>query len=265
MNRRRVIAVVLLAAVVFSGSTWLAGRVQREDPAPFPFDSVRVAVDPSYPPFASYTDAGELVGIDIDLARALAERLGLPVRIEPMGIDALFDALATDRANLVISAVRVEPWRMGDVRYTRTYYNAGLILVSRADDQLTGMTALPGRTLALEYGSDADAEARRWLRRVQPFETHPYEAPGHALDAVRLGVSDAALVDATSAYLYLRDHPDWTPALHHVTDEGFVIAAQRDQPAAHKAVDEALASLLEDGSVEAVLRRWLLPPQVDAP
>ena len=82
-----------------------------------------------------------------------------------MGYDGLYDSLKADQVDVVISALLVDPSRLGDVRYARHYFNAGLVLVSPASNPLNSMDDLPGYALAFEYASDADLEARRWLRR----------------------------------------------------------------------------------------------------
>src|SRR5690606_1029845 len=119
------------------------------------------------------------------------------------------------------------------------------------------MADLPNRSLAYEFGSEADAEARRWLRRVLPFESRPYELPEYALDAVRLGAADAALVDSVSARLYLRDHASWNADMHQVTDALYAIATQSRRPALSAAVNDALQAMLADGTLDAIINRWL--------
>ena len=198
-----------LAGVLFA-VRW--SSVERPEPPPkllFPYGEIRIGVDASYPPFAVAT-ADDLFGLDIDLGHAIGERLGVPVRFVNMGYDGLYDSLKADQVDIVISALLVDPSRLGDVRYTRHYFNDGVVLVSAADNLVNGMNELPGRALAYEFGSEADQQAHQWLRRVLPFETQPYELPQFALDAVRLNSADVALVDATSARLYLREHPGWS-------------------------------------------------------
>ncbi len=245
-----------LVSVLFAGR-WAA--IERPEPPPkllFPYGEMRVGVDASYPPFAVAT-TNQLFGLDIDLGRALASRIGVPVRFVNMGYDGLYDSLKADQVDVVISALLVDPSRLGDVRYTRHYFNAGLVLVSAANNPVESMNGLPGRSLAYEFGSEADQHAHMWLRRILPFETQPYELPQFALDALRLSRADAALVDATSARLYLREHPEWNAQYQHVTDAWYAIAVRSDRYERWAVVNTALEALTEDGTLEAILARWL--------
>lgn len=259
--------IILALAVAVTAWLWaLAGAlfvirwhsVPRPTPsarALFPYGEMRIGVDASSPPFAVAT-ADDLFGLEIDLGRALAAELGVPVRFVNMGYDGLYDSLRADQVDIVVAQLLYDPQLTASVRYTRPYYNAGLVLVSPAERALRAVADLPGRALAYEFGGEADAEARRWLRRVLPFDQRPYELPAYALDAVRLGQADAALVDATSARLYLRDHPGWQAALAPVTDSLYVIATRADRPALADRVDAALAALEANGRLAAMINEW---------
>lgn len=249
------VALWILAAAVFA-LRW--NSVLRPGPsarALFPYGEMRVGVDASSPPFAVAT-ADDLFGLEIDLARALADEIGIPVRFVNMSFDGLYDSLRADQVDVVIAQLLYDPQQTRSVRYTRAYYNAGLVLVSPATRPLYAMADLPGQALAYEFGAEAEAEARRWLRRVLPFDQLPYELPAFALDAVRLGEADAALVDATSARLYLQQHPDWLAQMRYVTDYLYVIAARADRPALAARIDSALAVLEVNGRLARIIDRW---------
>ena len=222
----------------------------------FPYGEMRIGVDASYPPFAVAT-ADDLFGLDIDLGRELGKRLEIDVRFVNMGFDGIYDSIRADQVDVVISALRIESGRMDEVLYTQPYFNAGLMLVSSMADPITEMNALAGRSLAFEFGSEADAEARQWSRRIADFESQPYELPEYALDAARLGIADAALVDAVSYGLYRRDHPEWNASADYVTDALYAIAVRIDRGAMADAVNRALRSIMEDGTLDEIIRRWL--------
>jgi polar amino acid transport system substrate-binding protein len=217
---------------------------------------MRVGVDASFPPFAVDT-GGYLFGADIDLGRALAQRLGIPIRFVNMGYDGLYDSLKADQVDVLISALLVDPSRTRDVLYTRHYFNNGLVLVSRGDAPLRSWYELPGHTIAYEYGSDADQHVHTWLRQILPFNLHPYELPAYALDAIRLSKADAALVQATDALLYLQRQSDWGTDYHYVSDAWFAAAVRIDHTEMWDVLNEALQAMDDDGTLDAILSRWL--------
>jgi polar amino acid transport system substrate-binding protein len=246
----------MLTATVFA-IRWYA--IERPGPSAkelFPYGEMRVGVDASFPPFSVAT-ADDLFGLDIDLGLALGAKLKVPVRFLNLGYDGLYDSLKTDQVDMLISALLIDPSRTNEVLYTLPYYNAGLALVTPADSPLRAMPEMSGHSLAFEFGSQADLTARQWLRRIAPFTAQPYERPDDALDATRLRLSDAALVDSTSIRLYLRAHPDWDAHYTQVTDVLYAIAIRIDRGRTWGAVNDALHSLVDDGSLEDMINRWL--------
>lgn len=221
----------------------------------FPHGALIVGVDGSYPPFASVNAAGELVGIDIDVARALGERMGLPVQFVNMGFDGLYDSLRAGQVDVVIAALTIDPQRTADVYYSWAYYNAGLMLVSDAGSGIESMHDISGRRLAYAFGSSADAEVRAWSRRIAPFERRPYETSQAALDAARLGEVDAALIDATSARQYVSAHPAWAAQTHYVTDVLYSAASDRKRTWVWRMINTAMLDLINDGTLDAIIAR----------
>lgn len=222
----------------------------------FPYGELRIGVDASSPPFAVAT-ADDLFGLEIDLGRALADQIGIPVRFVNMGYDGLYDSLRADQVDIVISTLTLDPLRTNDVLYTRDYFNAGLVLISSASKPITAMASLAGHTLAFEFGSEADGYSRQWLRRILPFERQPYELPAYALDAVRLGQADAALVDAITARLYLREHPDWPANLAYITYNPYRIAVRIDRWDTWAKINLTLQSFADNGILERIVNEWL--------
>lgn len=251
--RPRLMLLLLSLLVAAALVVWLAQR-----PSPprqiFPYGELRVGVDSSRPPFAADGENG-LFGLEIDLAYELGARLELPVRLVPLGFDGLYDALKTDQVDVLIAGILIDDTRLNDIHFSQPYFDAGLVLVSNRG--VNDMAQLPGRKLAYEFGSEADSEARTWLRRVLAFETLPYERPQDTLDAARLGDTDAALVDAVSAHLYLQSHPEFAAELHQVTNAPYAIATQARRPEISVVIRATLQAMIDDGSLEAIIDRWL--------
>lgn len=260
ISTRRFALMLLPIVVIFIGGFFIIRQLQPDDnfsiEDAFPYGEIRIAVDASYPPFAMLTDDA-LIGLDVDLGNAIGDALDMPVRFVPIGFDGLYDAVITDKVDMVLAALTINPALMSDVRYTAPYFNNGLLLISSADNPIEQMQDLPGNRLAYEFGSAADSEARQWARRLSDFDLRPYELPSHALDALRFGDADAALIDATSFYLYENQHPDWQTEQHYLTDIPFAIALRIDRINTWDATNWALKSLWDDGTLIEIIQKWL--------
>ncbi len=171
--------------------------------------TLRVGLDASFPPFETIDETGQIVGLDVDIARAIAADVGVEAELVNIGFDGLYDALLARRVDVIISGLPYDPRWTQDVAYTTNYFNAGQVLVVPADEQvITGVEDLAGRTVAVEWGSQAEMEARRLQNLPSPsgrgdggegFILLRQETAAAALDAVLTGQADAAIVDAPSA------------------------------------------------------------------
>ena len=229
---------------------------QPPDPAAaYPSGEIVIGVDGSYPPFA-YDDSGELRGLDIDLGKALGREIGLPARFVSISFNGLYDSLISGKVDMLISALRVEPARREEVRYSRPYYDNGLVLVSEVGWSLDP-DELGGKRIAYEYASSADSQIRAWESEGIRIQKLPYELPAHALDALRYGQADGALTDATTFRLYANSPGEWRPDAEFVTHDPYAIAVRKDRVDAWKLVERALSALKDSGELDRIIEAWL--------
>jgi ABC-type amino acid transport substrate-binding protein len=201
--------------------------------------------------------------------------------------DGLYDALAVGRVDVVISALVVNPARMADFAYSTPYFDAGQVLVVRAvgtgieeqgpepvegacPEPAEGMTDLGGRTLAVEFGTQGDLEARKWARRLADLTVVPYQTAADALAAVTTGEADAALVDHVSALavtaetLRVSEDPKGFELVivgDPIVEEPYAVAVHRGSPHLLRAINRALADMQADGSLERLVAKWLAEGQ----
>lgn len=220
---------------------------------------LRVGLDPSFPPFETVDANGQIVGFDVDLAQALARQWGVQVQIEPIGFDGLVDAIWAGRVDMVISALPLEPRFTRDLAYSQPYFDGGLFLVTRAGDATIQKAAdLANHRLAVEWGSDADAQGRQLRTRLPGLELVSFQTPTEALQAVMDGHADAALVDGVTAHQFVAQSPGTTARLVEppLVSAPYVIAMPVKARTLQRAVDEALQMMRADGTLQRLQDRW---------
>lgn len=215
----------------------------------------RIGMDISDPPFAS-EPAGTPVGLDVDFANVLGQRLGVRIQIQPLGYDGLYDALKTGTVDGLISALSIDPAYFGDVFYSIPYFDNGIVIVTQ-DDSIQRMADLDGKHVAVEYGSTADETVRLWQRRLHQLPEELFQTANDALDAVRMGKADVALADAVTARLYLITHPGLNIRPLYVTSDPYAVAVRNSSLFLVGAVNAALDAMRSDGTLDAIINRWL--------
>jgi ABC-type amino acid transport substrate-binding protein len=268
MRRRLLSNRFLLLAVGLAGLVLLAVLAVRQLTRPsdaawgrIQADQVfLVATDASYVPFSVVDADGNLFGFDIDLAEAIAARWGVQARFENITYDALLGTLISGRDDAVVSAFVLQPERTRQVSYTQPYFISGIVIVvPQAEAQALGADPLlwaAGKVLAVEYGAGGDALARGWARGAAGIQMLPRPTAAEAMAAVEAGQADAALVDALSAYDYLSGHPGLKLAGPTQAPEPYVVAVSVKSPTLLHELDQALAAMQADGSLEELRVKW---------
>ena len=121
----KITAVIILIIRVAADRLW-ASQVA---------DTVRVATDATWPPFEYLDDESkELVGLDIELMKAIAERAGFQVEFINVSFDTLLAGMVQCQYDAAISAITITPDRAVDFAFSDPYFEAGQIVVVRADN-----------------------------------------------------------------------------------------------------------------------------------
>ncbi len=260
-SSRVLLAILALAAIALAiwfvlaqwggeeDETW--ARIQREG-------LMRVGMDASWPPF-EYIDepTGQIVGLDVDLARAIGQRLGVEVELVNVGFDSLYDALYVGRFDAIVSALPYDPLLYGDVAYSISYFNAGQVLVVRADEtDINETNDLSGKRLGVELASEGDVVSRRLQKKIEGLSLEHYMTPQEVLWALKEGEVEAAVVDAVSAYQFSATKGGVQVVGDPLTDELYVIAVRLDSPLLLKAINEALVEMRENGTLDRLREKW---------
>jgi polar amino acid transport system substrate-binding protein len=217
--------------------------------------TLRVGLDASFPPFETIDENSRIVGLDVDIARTIARDLGVELELVNIGFDGLYDALLARRADIIISGLPYDPRWTQDVAYTANYFNAGQILVTRtAEATVDEVDDLEGRTVAVEWGSQADMEARRLERSMTGLTILRRSTAEEALQSLLAGQADAAVVDAVSG---VRAVPKGVSVVTYLTDEWYAAAVHIESTALLEAVNQSLTRLNESGEMARIQALWL--------
>jgi ABC-type amino acid transport substrate-binding protein len=252
-----------LALLILLGYLWLAwgaeGGAGQGGPA---LDRVwaaaqergalRVAVDVGYRPFVDQR-GGEIVGYDVDLARAVAGRLGLRAEFVPVGFDALYSALVSGQADLVASGLPYAPEEGQRARFSSFYFDAGQVLLVPAGSPVASAADLAGLRVGVALGSDADALARR-MGGIDLRSS--YDEPGQAIAELRAGRLEAVICDNVSALAAAQSAPGLRIAAA-LSSEPYVLAMPAAAFQLQAEVNRALDELRAEGFFEELNERWL--------
>ena len=256
-------ALVLTLYAVLAASAQLGANVagQGLDPiwaAAQQRGALRVAVDYGFSPFSDLKD-GQPTGYDIDLARAVAAKLGLRAEFVPSGIEAIYEDLANHKADIAASAVPYAPeqsWRAG---FSSFYFNAGQVLVVLTSAPIASVDQLGGHTIGAPLGSDADTYARKLAASDSTIIVRSnYDTAAEVLADLQRGALDAAIVDNAAALRAVGRDPGLRLVAPALTLDPYVLAMPVEAFQLHTEINRALDELRTEHFFDRLNQKWFV-------
>lgn len=208
--------------------------------------TLTVATEGTYRPFSYHEDgSGDLVGYDVEVAEAVAEKLGLEVVFQETQWDAIFAGLDAGRFDVIANQVSITPDREEQYLFSEPYtVSRGVIVVNEGDTSISSFDDLEGKTTAQSLTSNWNELATESGANVEAVEGW-----AQAVALLQQGRVDATINDQLTFLDYVNTTPDAAIEVAAETDDTSLsaFALTQDKEALVEAIDEALAELREEG------------------
>jgi cystine transport system substrate-binding protein len=261
MSRRTAIATIALtASAVLALSACSSGGASPESSAAgdefglVQAGTLTVATEGTYRPFSFHDETGDLVGFDVEIAEAVADKLGLEVSFEETQWDAIFAGLEAGRFDLIANQVSINPEREEKYLFSDPYtVSPGVIVVTEDDDSIASFDDLAGKTTAQSLTSN-------WYELAQSSgaTVEAVEGWAQAVSLLRDGRVDATVNDKLTFLDYEKtDGPTGLKIAAETDDPAqSAFAFTKDKEALVSAIDEALAELREEGVLAEISEKY---------
>lgn len=219
---------------------------------------LKVGTDPTYPPFEYTNDANEIIGFDVDLAHALAEKMDMEVEFIPTAFDGIFNGMNSGSYDVIIAAVSMTPGRMKTMLFSKPYLSNGQVILTQKDaDKISTQEELLGMNVGVQLGTTADTAAEKYAEEYG-FEVTKYDEIIQTFSAMKAGHVDAIAVDYAVAIEYVQREPDMYQISDvMLTNEPIAVAIKKDNTALQAKIEAALAEITADGTLKAISLEWL--------
>ncbi len=218
---------------------------------------VRVATDATWPPFEYLDDESkELVGLDIELMKAIAERAGFQVEFINVSFDTLLTGMIQCQYDAAISAITITPDRAVDFAFSAPYFEAGQIVVVRADNtDISGPNDLGGKVVGVQMDTTGDVEAQK----IEGAIIQRYDDIELAFQDLMNAQIDAVIADNPLALGIVGSHPDLLTTVGDTfTDENYGIAVCKTNSDLVERIDIALVELKAEGFIDELTQTWIV-------
>jgi len=204
--------------------------------------------------FQDPADGDRLIGFEVEIADALARRLGVHAEFVQNDWLTLVPSLERGNVDIVMNGLEITPARRGRVAFTRPYYRfRETLVVRRGDTSIHALADLNGRRVGTLGGS----QAHEMLRATPGVEIALYEGVDEPYADLEQGRIDAVLLDHIIAERYGLSRPELAKA-SDVGEGVYAIAVRPADASLLAAIDAALGGMIADGEIERILKRWKL-------
>lgn len=222
--------------------------------------TLTVGTSAEYEPF-EYMEDGEYKGFDLELAQAIADDLGLELAIENVDFDTIVPGVASGaKYDIGIAAITATPEREDEVDFTDSYYMDDQAIVTMTDNaDITGdnyKDALnaEGVKIAVQSGSTAEAFAKENFPNATLV---PFKNATDCFAAVQSSQAAALVTNrSVAAQLVATSFSNEQVIKQISTGEEYAIAVNKENAALKDAVNESIAKLTEDGTVDALMEKY---------
>lgn len=222
--------------------------------------TLTIGTSAEYEPF-EYMEDGEYKGFDLELAQAIADDLGLELKIENVDFDTIVPGVASGtKYDMGIAAITATPEREKEVGFTDSYYMDDQAIVTMADNtEITGdnyADALnaEGVKIAVQSGSTAEAFAKENFPNA---ELVPFKNATDCFAAVQSSQANALVTNrSVAAQLVATSFSNEQVIKQISTGEEYAIAVNKDNTDLLDALNDSIAKLTEDGTVDELMTKY---------
>jgi polar amino acid transport system substrate-binding protein len=254
---KRIFALILaclMMATLFTGCK----KEEKNDMGLIEDGKLIMSTNAAFPPYEMTTDNGGFAGIDVEIAQAIATKLGLGLVIDDMDFDSALLAVQNGKSDIVMAGVSVTDTRKKVMEFTNSYATGIQVVIVKEGSDVT-MDNLGSKRIGCQrgttgylYASDTPANGGYGEDAVTA-----YDNGASAVQALKNGQVDCVIIDKAPALEYIKANPGLTLLEGNWVEEEYAIGIDKGNTKLLKLVNDALAELIADGTVQAIIDKYI--------
>jgi len=213
-----------------------------------------------FPPY-EFWDDGKIVGIDAEIAEAIAGKLGLTLKIEDIDFNAIIPSVTGGRADMGMAGMTVTDERKQSVNFSTSYATGVQVVIVRNDSEITNVDDLfddeANFNIGVQEATTGDFLVTWDLEDEGLATVFRYRRGADAVQALVTGRVDCVVIDNEPAKAFVAQNPGLRILETEFAVEDYAIAFAKDKTALRDAVDKALVELIADGTVQSIIDKYI--------
>jgi polar amino acid transport system substrate-binding protein len=250
--KKKLLSLVLVAAMALSVVACGGKKEEAAAPAAEGKEVLVMATNAEFPPYEFY-EGQEIVGIDAEIAAAIAEKLGYELKIEDMAFDSIIAAVTSGKADFGLAGMTVTEERLESVNFSETYAHATQVVIVPEGSEIASVADLDGKTVGVQLGTTGDIYAGD----IADATIERYNKGFEAVQALTQGKIDAVIIDNEPAKVFVTENEGTKILEEDFAVEEYAAAIAKDNTELLEKVNTALAELTEDGTLQAIVDKYI--------
>ncbi|OYR15943.1 ABC transporter substrate-binding protein [Brucella thiophenivorans] len=218
---------------------------------------MRIAMSGQYPPFSFTNEQNEVVGFDVAIGSAIADKVGVKPKIVTTPFDGIIAGLLAKKYDAVVASMTITPEREKAVDFVGPYYHAGRTIVVKDSSPVQKLEELNGKTVGVTMGDSHE----KWAKAQGDLTVRTYKGLPEMLIDLDAGRLDALVMDSIPVMIAVKETGQKVRILETPNIEGareaLGIAIRKNNPELKAAMQKALDEMLADGSYEKISMEWI--------
>ena len=210
-------------------------------------DKVKMITEATFPPY-EFLRGHEIVGIDVEICRAIAQKLGREFSCETVDFDSVIPAVISGKADLAAAGITITEDRKKNVDFSVPYVKTGIVVIYKKSVGFTGPEQLKGKKIGVQGGTTSETYVLEELKQ----EPERSRSPAESVAALKSGRVEFVIADIDPAKNCVKGEPDLAIS-DFITSEEYAIAIKKGQPELLKTINETIAEIKADGR----LAKWI--------
>lgn len=219
-----------------------------------------MSTNAEFPPYeyhdsATDTGIGDFAGIDVEIAKAIAEKMGCELKIEDIAFDSIVPQVNSGMADMGMAGMTVTEDRKKNVDFSDTYAISRQVIVVKEDSEFVGVEDLAGKRIGVQQGTTGDILASGDKNISEGVER--YNKAMEAIQSLSQGMVDAVIVDIEPAKVFVSEVTGLKILDQEYTLEEYAICVKKGNTELLDNINAALAVLKADGTLDAIVDKYI--------
>ena len=225
------------------GAAMICGCGQKDD-------SFRMITEATFPPY-EFLRGQEIVGIDVEICRAVATKLGRPFKAETVDFDSVIPAVISGKADVGAAGITVTEDRKKNVDFSIPYVKTGIVVIYKKSNPFKNIEQLKGKKIGVQGGTTSETFVLEQLKQ----EPERSKSPAEAVAALKSGRVEFVIADIDPAKNCVKGEADLALS-DFITSEEYAVAIRKGQPELLKVIDETITELKASGQLDQWIRQF---------